>query len=426
MSTKPLLPAWQSALYRSILLFVPLVALSISDRFIYLPHWRDWTDPMATALVEWSAKWLWGINYSFISGLHSDSLGSYIHVGNMALIALLLGGIWQYWKREALSTKTWAWFNSFVAYYIAWQLLLYGFNKVFKYQFFLPEPNTLYTTVGQTPRDLLFWSAMGASYGYTVFAGILEVLAAILLLFRPTRLLGALLSAGIMANVLAINLGFNISVKLLSSFLLGLSLILIAPYGKQLYNLLIHKTGTAPHPYAPNLHTNTKTRWQQLAKIIVLWCLFFEVLGPYFEQQNFNDDLQARPAFHGAYEVLSFVQDDFSLSAVYPQRWKRAFVHRRGFFIVQNMQEEFQDYYFDYDEESQLFQLAHTGTKETYYFDYTIDNKGHLLLSGTMKEHLYEIRLAPLDWRSLPLLQAPFHWTIDAINPPWTPVPVEE
>jgi hypothetical protein len=93
----------------------------------------------------------------------------------------------------------------------------------------LPEPNLLFTPLGQLDKDILYWSTMGSSYGYNLFLGCTELLTGVLLFFRKTRAIGALAAVFICANIVAVNFSFDISVKLLSSFLLLLSLFIAIP-----------------------------------------------------------------------------------------------------------------------------------------------------------------------------------------------------
>src|SRR5205085_9499653 len=109
-------------------------------------------------------------------------------------------------------------------YYLCLQLLKYGVDKIFKNQFYLPEPNTLFTPAGMLDKDILYWSTMGTSYGYNIFLGSLEIAAALFILIKRTRLIGLLLSLGILINVTEVNFGFDISVKLFSLFLLFFNL----------------------------------------------------------------------------------------------------------------------------------------------------------------------------------------------------------
>jgi hypothetical protein len=90
----------------------------------------------------------------------------------------------------------------------------------------------------QSPMGLL-WRFMAASPAYTMFTGFAEVLAASLLLFRRTAMLGAFLCAGVMANVVALNFCYDVPVKLFSSRLLLMSLFLLAPDVRRLCHFFI-------------------------------------------------------------------------------------------------------------------------------------------------------------------------------------------
>lgn len=407
----------QKYLFRVIWIFVGLFMITLSESTTHIPSIRIFTDPIFEQLVRWTTKVVFNIQEPIIYQLTSDSVGSFVHVIHIALFSLI--GAW-FWGQiqpnlNYQRISYWSWVAG--SYYLSLQLYLYGFNKVFKYQFFLPEPNTLYTLVGETPKDLLFWTVMGSSYGYTVFGGLLEVLAASLLLFRKTRLLGALFSLGIMGNVVAINFGFNISVKLYSSFLLLLSALLTMPFARPMYAFFIHQK-QLNNTWFPDYQHQPKNTIRMIVKILVIWLLLFESLAMYFIANNFNDDLEARPPFHGAYEVVSFVRSGTPCPplAAFSFRWKRAFVHRRGYFVVQTMDDEMQDYYFIIDKEEQQFLLEHTLTRNKYALTYKTLETGILLLEGAIEGRVVQIRLKELDWRDLPLLKKEFHWFIDNIK----------
>jgi hypothetical protein len=408
---------YQQYLFRSNFIFVLLFTSSFSTPTYYIPNLRPYTDPIFEQLVLWTGTFIFRIQEPFIYQLTSDSTGAFIHTFNLIILAFLGAWLWGRIQPSLNYSKFSYAFYTYVRYYLALQLFLYGFNKVFKCQFFLPEPNTLYTLVGETPKDLLFWSAMGSSYFYTVFGGMMEVLAASLLLFRKTYLLGSLMAFGILSNVLAINLGFNISVKLYASFFLFLSLILVLPYIQSLYTFFIHQKFIKSKVWVPVFSTKKRRIQYSLIKTISIWLLLFEALVPYFKVNNFNDDAQERPLFHGAYIVTSFVENEFPIPplSTFTKRWKRVFVHRRGYFIIQTMDDKMQDYKFQYDLTSKQFSLEHTETLVEYYLEYTQSTTGNLILRGNLEGQDIQVRLAPLDWKQLPLLKQDFNWTIDAI-----------
>jgi hypothetical protein len=407
----------QDFFFRPTFIFVLLFTSTFSTPTHYIPSLRAYTDPIFEQLVLWTGRFIFRIEENFIYQLTSDSTGAFIHTFNLMVLACIAACLWRWIQPTLNYSKVSYAFYTYVRYYLALQLFLYGFNKIFKCQFFLPEPNTLYTRVGEMPKDLLFWSAMGSSYFYTVFGGMLEVLAASLLLFRKTYLLGSLMAFGILSNVLAINLGFNISVKLYASFFLFLSFILIIPYLKALYAFLIHQKLVKAKVWSPSFLTKKRRFQHSFIKTISIWLLLFEALVPYFKVNNFNDDAQQRPLFHGAYAVTSFVKNELPIPSLstFTKRWKRVFVHRRGHFIVQTMDDKMQDYQFQYELKAQEFYLEHPETAVEYQLNYITSATGNLILSGVLEGQDIEIRLAPLDWRQLPLLQQDFNWTIDAI-----------
>jgi hypothetical protein len=287
--------------------------------------------------------------------------------------------------------------------------------KVFKYQFYLPEPNTLYTPLGEVPRDLLFWSTMGTSRSYSVFSGCLEVLAGGLFFWRRTTLVGALLALGIMANVLAINLSFDISVKIFSVFLCFLCCVLIAPSTKGLFDFFLGKQAVAARPWE---HMNLDG-WRRpaylLAKSLVLAWLLLDAVGPYFVTGNFNDDLAARPALHGAYEVKQFVLngDTIAPDLRNETRWHRVFVHRKGFFEIQTMDGSMQDFALEVDTLDHTISFVDPVKPAFGEFDYRLVADSTMVLAGQMNQDTLAVTLRQLDWRNVPLLKGEFHWTSD-------------
>jgi hypothetical protein len=139
----------------------------------------------------------------------------------------------------------------------------------------------------------------------------------------------------------------------------------------------------------------------------VVCALLFDAVGLQFETNNFNDDLSPRPPYHGAYAVMQFIQDGDTLAAELgqPQRWQRVFVHRQGFVIVQDMAGQMQDY---------PLRMSPTGQIAGYF---EVQSCGPIqgCLVGMQQGHALQIKLQPLDWRALPLLQGEFHWTSDAM-----------
>jgi hypothetical protein len=124
-------------------------------------------------------------------------------------------------------------------------------TKVIPSQMPPPRPQTLLQPVGDLSPMGLLWLSMGAAPAYQAFAGAAETLAGLLILWRRTATLGALLAAGVMANVVMLNLCYDVPVKLFSSHLLLIALLLVAPELPRLWRAVTGKAVAAAPSAAP-------------------------------------------------------------------------------------------------------------------------------------------------------------------------------
>jgi uncharacterized membrane protein YphA (DoxX/SURF4 family) len=131
------------------------------------------------------------------------------------------------------------WLTLFLQIALAGEMFSYGFDKVFPNQFGTLSQSRMLQPVGNFPPGDLLWTFMAASRGYTVFGDLMEILGGVLLLTPQFRRIGALVCIAVMTNVVALNLAYDISVKLFSSQLLLMSIFLAAPEFPRLARLLV-------------------------------------------------------------------------------------------------------------------------------------------------------------------------------------------
>jgi hypothetical protein len=312
-------------LQRFLLIFVLGFILTLPFKYYFFPNIGQFLMPIVGSFTEFFLE-----QERLI--YHSDGLLMQVWVLLLSIISLFVSSIWTFFKPIS-NVYLIFWLNRICAYFLALMLLIYGLNKVFKYQFYFPEPNILHTPLGQLSPDILFWSSMGTSYSYSVFAGLIEVIPAVLLLFRKTRILGAFIAFAVLLNVLMLNVGFGITVKIFSSFLLLLSLILIFPYLKQFVRFFTGKEVRLNPEPIPTLKNERFNRFYPLMKGVVIGLILYESLGMYFEHSHFNGDQQPKPFMAGAYQMLPNKQGV-----------KRLFFHKDNYFITQSFADEFRDY----------------------------------------------------------------------------------
>jgi uncharacterized membrane protein YphA (DoxX/SURF4 family) len=372
---------------------------TLSFDYYLLPNVTNWFGVPFQYAARFTGELFFGINLTGAHEFYSDSLLVYVHLFNVALIAAVAAIVWTWKARRPFSeTKLQPWFFVMLRYFVAFNLFVYGFSKLYKWQFMLPEPNILYNTVGNTPRDLLYWTSMGTSHSYSVFMGLIEIIPGILLLFRRTTLAGAIISVLVMMNVVAVNLGFDITVKLHSFTLLFMSLVILIPARKRLLSFFTGKE--TPAWDFPAVTWKPKWKWLLPAmKGLVVLLLLGEAHYPYTTVQNFNDDRAVRPEFHGAYQVTSHekycaVSDSVICNETIPPdtfRIEKIFVHRRGYIIFQYSDGTMEDQ----DISKVLIErlndstLKFTRSGAIYFRSYTAE---------------------AMNWKALPLLEEEFTW----------------
>lgn len=385
-------------IYLVFFLFVIGMLLFIPFPYHLLPrvgtHLTNYT--ISSLSILWNEKNL---------SLSSDSKGMILCIKTWFLMCCIFSFLLVLTKKvNKIYPFTKPYFDVLVTYYLAMQLLNYGFDKVFKHQFYLPEPNTLFTNLGNLNKDILYWSTMGSSYSFTVFGGIMEIIPAILLLFRPTRLLGACISFAVFVQIVMLNVGFGISVKCLSSFLLLLSFYLISPYFLSLYAFFIQGKQAQITQNESFIFKKTNLKVYLLLKYTTIAFILLETLYPFLREGNFNDDKMPRPPYHGAYQVQTFWKNSDSLSCENKQKWKRIFFHRQGYFIIQNEEEKMQDFEYELDINKNEIRLSENGDSLICHFSIHSSQNGIFLdFEGKCHQDSIRMKVKKIALDSLPI-----------------------
>jgi uncharacterized membrane protein YphA (DoxX/SURF4 family) len=145
-----------------------------------------------------------------------DTTHDYLRVLLVFSVSLAIGLIWSGLVRKSTwDARLKDLLQSFLRYTLGFTLVGYGVAKfTTNYnQFPAPGMEQLLKTWGDSSPMNVLWTMMGSSPTYTFFAGLGEVIAGFLLVFRRTTLIGAALSAGIMFNIFMLNLCYDVPVK---------------------------------------------------------------------------------------------------------------------------------------------------------------------------------------------------------------------
>jgi len=347
------------------------------------------------------------------TNVHSDTMAMYVLVFLLFVMAVIISlGLLQIKKWALYRDRAFAFMNTVLCYYLALQLLKYGLDKVFKTQFYLPEPNTLYTPLGWIPKDLLYWSSMGTSHFYNIFLGSLETLAALFILIKRTRLIGLLLSLFILINVVAVNFGFDISVKLFSLLLFFLTIYLLTPHVKSLYQFFFTQRAVITRPIAGTSVLISNRFLAASLKWFAIGIIFLEAFYPFIKTANFNGDKAARPYMHGAYEVTQYISGTDTLEpGHFPV--KRFFIHRDSYMIFQDRADKMTDYKLSYDLDKYEYVLIDYQMHKTLiHLNYNREDST-LILQYSNGDKAYQLAGKEIDWKKMPAVRKSFHWTVD-------------
>jgi hypothetical protein len=142
------------------------------------------------------------------------------------LLSLFSGALWTALKRQGPSPRHLSALSvGLRAALIVW-LLVYGLAKFNFSQFGLLAPGQLNRIYGETSPMFVLWAFMAASPGYQLMAGAAEALPALLLLHRRSVTPGAVVAAVTLTNVFALNMFYDVPVKLFSFHLLLAAVVL--------------------------------------------------------------------------------------------------------------------------------------------------------------------------------------------------------
>jgi hypothetical protein len=268
-----------------------------------------WPTEVVSKPLEWLSIW----TATDVLGLElppprlhngsGDTTQAYVMHLVIAVLAAVGAAIWSVLDRRRTAYPRLAAAAVIVLrYYLSFMLLGYAFAKLS--QFPPPSPSKLDQRIGDLSPMGMLWTFMGASKPYTLFAGFAEGLGGVLLLWRRTHVAGALVAAAAMANVVALNFCYDVPVKLLSSQMLLIALLIAAPHAPRLLAAVL---GRAVPEIPPRPRRSLPAeRARRAAKWLVL-ALF--ALKIYQDLQTAARRQRPRNELHGSWVVERYVLD---------------------------------------------------------------------------------------------------------------------
>jgi hypothetical protein len=202
---------------------------------------------------------------TFSGALHTIRDIVYLTVAGLAC------AVWTIIDRRRASYNTLLyWFSQWLIMILSCIAFTYGVAKLLPVQMWTPSLIDLYKPVGElSPFDLI-WTTFGYGKPYQIFTGFFEMLGAILILFKRTRMAGLLILASVMLNVVILNYTYQIGVLTLAFYIFLICLFLLAPYARQLFYIFFTNQSVIrfQNEYVPI--KNFKSRLIKIAAILFI------------------------------------------------------------------------------------------------------------------------------------------------------------
>lgn len=338
-----------------------------------------------------------------------DTLFRYVLLFFITILAVIGSVFWTIFDRSRSHYNTlYYWLTVAVRYYVALMLAQYGLVKVVKLQFPFPDLARLGTTYGESSPMGLAWTFLGFSTGYNVFMGIAELMA-ILLIFRRTVALGAIICLMTTANVMAINYFYDVPVKIVSTALFLMSVFLLVPNFYRLVNLFFRGTAVELRTVAqPVIRPAWLGRNISAIKIVVIFVPMLISFLYLITKRNASAGLEKSPLY-GMYEVQDFnwIGKDKSDEGPTPPSWDKLIIQRQHYSHIKYNQGIPVLCEVRVDTLMKDLHIVFADDTAAHRFKYRVTGIGHLILDGKYFGDSVHIDLVK---RKFQLMERGFHW----------------
>jgi uncharacterized membrane protein YphA (DoxX/SURF4 family) len=365
-------------------------------------------------ITHWTGRTVFGV-----SGLDDVSGGEPLFFWVQTFWLLIVSGlavaVWSAIDRRRGDHRTlYAWFRLVVRLALAAQLFEYGMTKVIPTQFPAPPLTTLVTPVGDLTLSALLWTSIGASPAYEIFTGCIELTAGVLLLAPRTATLGALVGLGALIQIFALNMTYDIGVKLVTFHLIVLALILLAPEAPRLADVFLRNRppGTSTQPRLARTRRGTRLALAaQIAFGAYLLGMYAYINWSFWEVAGGG---RPRSALYGIWNVEQLsIDGDVRPPQLndYDRRWRRVIFDEPDTVAFQRTDDSFARYGASIDPARRVIALT-KGDSRTWAagFRFERPSPDRLIVEGEMDGYAIELHLRQVDFETLRLLNSRFRW----------------
>jgi len=349
-----------------------------------------------------------------------DSFYGLVFMYLILILSALGTVIWSVIDRRAKNyERLFQMLKLYLRYFLASYLFGYGFIKVFPSQFQAITASRLTMTVGDQSPMLLAWNFMGHSVVMQRLNGLLEVIAGLLLLFRRTTTLGAILSPAVFSFVVMMDFCFNVPVRLLSTHLLLISVLLVLTDGRRLMSVFVLNRPASAAVYRPLINHPIGGRVFTASLVVLAFCLLYSTVTKGLDDERAFGQTAPLGPLYGVYDTDYFLRnrDTIPPSKTDSLRWKRLVIDGRvsnQFSVIRFNNDKRVSYTTNTDTAKRMISIQSlTDTTQKYFFSYIIPDATHIVLTGRWNSDSLEVLMTRYDLNNYLLYREKFTWISD-------------
>jgi len=384
---------------------VPIAAVELPDLGWFWP---------TRQVVFWTAAHVFHVKTEMVTaGSGSgDKTFDWVLAFCLLIASTIATAIWSALDRERENYITLhKWFRVFVRFALGSEMLIYGLMKLVPVQMPFPRLVQLVEPFGSFSPMGVLWSSVGASPRYEMFAGSAEVLAGVLLIVPRTSILGALVCLADTAQVFALNMIYDVPVKLFSFHLILMSAYLLAPELPRLVNFFLLNRTAEPSGQPPLFRTARANRIALVVQLVFgLWLAVNYFYVAHTSWYSYGDGAP-KPSLYGIWDVDQLSIDGQVRAPLLNDynRWRRVIFDLNGRLLFQRMDDSLLRYSAQINDKEQMITATgnnHAKTSLTFHRM----SPAELTLDGTMDGHKLHLQLRLEDRNHFLLVNHGFHW----------------
>jgi hypothetical protein len=370
---------------------------------VHSPHWGApsfGTVPPMSRLVMWVIRHVFHDDRTLaMEGGSGDKMFDWVLALCLVLIAALLTGIWSVLdRRRATYARLHRWFRVFLRFALGSTLIAYGAAKAIPLQMPAPPLTRLLEPYGNFSPMGVLWYSIGASRPYEIFTGSVELLCGILLFIPRTQLLGAALALAATTQVFALNMTYDVPVKLFSFHLVLMAITLLVPDVQRVCQAVFYH----------------RMRWFVAAAQVVF--------GAYLVGLVLNSSVVGwhtfgggapRPPLYGIWEIDRMTIDGAERAPLVTdyERWRRVVIQAPNSIIFWRMDDTSYGQTAKVDVDAKSITLSRaTNTHWRSRFRFEQADATHLVLDGEFDGRRIHMDTHLFDRQRFLLVSRGFHW----------------